>query len=200
MTISPSKKTGLDAMLTPDNCALMLIDHQPFQAAAVKNIDVALMINNAVALSKAAKAFDVPTLLTTVIKDRGGNIFKQIQDVFPEQVSLRATLCRRLPRPYPATERDARQSGGSRSLSHVESSISGFPRRHPLADGRWRDRDDVQDLSRHAQGGVSGCRADRPENPFRYRRRHARAQWQDHRALGRGEPFLADATARRHRA
>jgi hypothetical protein len=45
MNTSPSKKTGLDAMLTPGNCALMLIDHQPFQAAAVKNIDVALMIN-----------------------------------------------------------------------------------------------------------------------------------------------------------
>jgi len=92
MNTSPSKKTGLDAMLTPGNCALMLIDHQPFQAAAVKNIDVALMINNAVALSKAAKAFEVPTLLTTVIKDRGGNIFKQIQDVFPEQVPIDRTF------------------------------------------------------------------------------------------------------------
>jgi nicotinamidase-related amidase len=92
MNTSPSKKTGLDAMLTPGNCALMLIDHQPFQAAAVKNIDVALMINNAVALSKAAKAFGVPTLLTTVIKDRGGNIFKQIQDVFPEQVPIDRTF------------------------------------------------------------------------------------------------------------
>lgn len=71
MNTSPFKKTGLDAMLTPDNCALILIDHQPFQAAAVKNIDVALMINNAVALSKTAKVFGVPTLLTTVIKDRG---------------------------------------------------------------------------------------------------------------------------------
>src|SRR5437899_3235981 len=92
MNTSPSKKTGLDAMLTPGNCALMLIDHQPFQAAAVKNIDVALMLNNAVALSKAAKAFGVPTLLTTVIKDRGGNIFKQIQDVFPEQVPIDRTF------------------------------------------------------------------------------------------------------------
>ena len=92
MNTSPSKKTGLDAMLTPGNCALMLIDHQPFQSAAVKNIDVALMINNAVALSKTAKAFGVPTLLTTVIKDRGGNIFKQIQDVFPEQVPIDRTF------------------------------------------------------------------------------------------------------------
>ena len=35
-------KVGLDAMLTPDNCALVLIDHQPFQVSAVKNIDPSL--------------------------------------------------------------------------------------------------------------------------------------------------------------
>jgi hypothetical protein len=44
MNTSPFKRTGLDAMLAPGNCALMLIDHQPFQAVVVKNIDVALLI------------------------------------------------------------------------------------------------------------------------------------------------------------
>ena len=39
MKTSPMIKVGLDAMLAPDNCALMLIDHQPFQVSAVKNID-----------------------------------------------------------------------------------------------------------------------------------------------------------------
>ena len=63
----------------------MLIDHQPFQVSGVKNIDAALMINNVVMLAKAAKAFNVPTLLTTVLKDRGGNLIKPLQDVFPEQ-------------------------------------------------------------------------------------------------------------------
>ena len=58
-------------------------------------------------------------------------------------------------------------------LSGHESRISGFPRRHSLVDRRWRDRDHVQDLSRHAQRGVSGGRPDRPEDPFRYCRRHA---------------------------
>ena len=82
------KKIGLDAMLTPDNCALILIDHQPFQANGVKNIDVGLMINNVVALAKTAQAFNVPTLLTSVLKDRGGDIFKQLTDVFPEQVPI----------------------------------------------------------------------------------------------------------------
>jgi nicotinamidase-related amidase len=92
MTHSKPVQVGLDAMLTPDNCVLMLIDHQPFQVAAVKNIDVALMINNVVALAKGAKAFGVPTLLTSVIQDRGGYILKQLTDVFPEQTPIDRTF------------------------------------------------------------------------------------------------------------
>lgn len=92
MKSSQPVKVGLDALLTPDNCAVILIDHQPFQVSAVKNIDVALMINNTVMLAKAAKAFKVPTLLTTVVKDRGGNLMKPLQDVFPDQVPLDRTF------------------------------------------------------------------------------------------------------------
>jgi nicotinamidase-related amidase len=84
-------KTGLEAMLTPDNCALMLIDHQPFQVAGVRNIDPALMINNVVGLAKAAKIFNVPTLLTSVVKDRGGDIIAPLQAVFPDQVPIDRT-------------------------------------------------------------------------------------------------------------
>lgn len=91
MTTSKPVKVGLDSMLTPDNCVLMLIDHQPFQVSAVKNIDPALMINNVVALAKTAKAFGVPTLLTSVVQDRGGYIIKQLRDVFPEQTPIDRT-------------------------------------------------------------------------------------------------------------
>jgi len=91
MKTSQPVKVGLESMLTPANCALMLIDHQPFQASGVKNIDVALMINNVVSLAKTAKAFNVPTLLTTVVKDRGGRLIKALQDVFPEQTPIDRT-------------------------------------------------------------------------------------------------------------
>jgi nicotinamidase-related amidase len=87
-----SNKSGLKALLTPDNCALILIDHQPFQISAIQNIDPAQMINNTVALAKTAKAFSVPTLLTTVVKDRGGNLVRAIQDVFPEQEPIDRTF------------------------------------------------------------------------------------------------------------
>jgi nicotinamidase-related amidase len=87
-----SDKTGLGALLTPQNCALILIDHQPFQVSTIANIDTALMINNVVGLAKTAKAYSVPTLLTTVIKDRGGDLIKPLQDVFPEQVPIDRTF------------------------------------------------------------------------------------------------------------
>ena len=32
-------KVGLDALLTPENCVLLLIDHQPFQLANVNSHD-----------------------------------------------------------------------------------------------------------------------------------------------------------------
>lgn len=38
-----------------------------------------------------AKAFDVPTILTSVIADRGGKLFKQITDVFPGQAVVDRT-------------------------------------------------------------------------------------------------------------
>jgi nicotinamidase-related amidase len=91
MAAAAFPKVGLESMLTPDNCVLVLIDHQAFQVAGVRNIDPQLMINNTVALAKSAKVFNVPTLLTTVIKDRGGELVKAIQDVFPEQVPIDRT-------------------------------------------------------------------------------------------------------------
>ena len=80
-----STKIGLDALLTPENCVVLLIDHQPSQLANVNSHDPTMVINNVTALAKVAKAFDVPTILTTIGAARGGEIFKQIQAVFPDQ-------------------------------------------------------------------------------------------------------------------
>src|SRR6266446_9867103 len=78
-------KVGLDALLTPENCTVLLIDHQPSQLANVNSHDPTLVINNVTAVAKTAKAFGVPTILTTIASKRGGEIFKQIQAVFPDQ-------------------------------------------------------------------------------------------------------------------
>ena len=78
-------KVGLDALLTPENCLMMLIDHQPFQLVNVNSHEPTMVINNVTALAKTAKAYGIPTILTTVNGGRGGRIFSQVQAVFPEQ-------------------------------------------------------------------------------------------------------------------
>ena len=48
-------KIGLDALLTPENCVFLLIDHQPFQLANVNSHDPTIVIHNVTALAKTAK-------------------------------------------------------------------------------------------------------------------------------------------------
>ena len=78
-------RNGLNSLLRPEDSVLILIDHQPFQLANLNSHDPHIVVNNATALAKSAKAFGVPTILTSVLADRGGNIFPQITDVFPSQ-------------------------------------------------------------------------------------------------------------------
>jgi nicotinamidase-related amidase len=85
-------KAGLEALLTPGNCALLVIDHQPFQFAGVRSHDTQTIINNVVALAKTAKIFNVPTLLSTVIEERGGLLLKPLQEVFPDQKPINRTF------------------------------------------------------------------------------------------------------------
>src|SRR5260221_14039302 len=84
-------KAGLDSLLTPDNCVLLLIDHQPFQFAGLRSHDTQTIINNVVGLAKSAKVFGVPTLFTTVVEDRGGHLLEQLQAVFPDQKPIDRT-------------------------------------------------------------------------------------------------------------
>jgi len=50
------------------------------------------VVNNSAALAKVAKVFGVPTILTSVVADRGGHIFPQITNVFPGQEIIDRTL------------------------------------------------------------------------------------------------------------
>ena len=88
---SSSKKFGLEALLTPQTSALVLIDHQPFQFANLHSPEPTMIVNNVVGLAKAAKAFNVPTILTTVTEERGGYLIKGVQDVFPNQKPINRT-------------------------------------------------------------------------------------------------------------
>lgn len=78
-------RNGLDSLLRPQDSVLVLIDHQPYQLANLNSHNPHMVVNNATGLAKAAKVFNVPTILTSVVQDRGGHIFPQITDVFPGQ-------------------------------------------------------------------------------------------------------------------
>ncbi|WP_264014366.1 hydrolase [[Mycobacterium] manitobense] len=71
---------------------VVLIDHQPYQFANLNSHDPSLIVNNVVGLAKTAKVFDVPTILTTVIEERGGYLIKQLQNVFPDQKPINRTF------------------------------------------------------------------------------------------------------------
>ncbi len=86
-----NSKAGLGALLTPDNCVLLLIDHQPFQFATLRSHDTQTIINNVVGVAKAAKIYGVPTLLSTVQESRGGLLLKPLQEVFPDQAPINRT-------------------------------------------------------------------------------------------------------------
>jgi nicotinamidase-related amidase len=80
--------------LTIENSLLMLIDHQPWVAFAVHSMDPGLMINNVAALAQAAKALDIPTVLTTVGAQGSilvDPIFKEISDIFPDVTPIDRT-------------------------------------------------------------------------------------------------------------
>jgi nicotinamidase-related amidase len=51
-----------------------------------------MVINNTAGLAKTAKVFGVPTILTTVVADRGGLLFPQITEVCPGQEVIDRTL------------------------------------------------------------------------------------------------------------
>jgi len=57
---------ALEKLLTPDNCVVAFIDHQPQMSFGVNSHDIQTVKNNTVGLAKACKLFNVPTVLTTV--------------------------------------------------------------------------------------------------------------------------------------
>ncbi len=76
-------------LLTPDNCVVCLIDHEPQMNFGVASTDRDVLLNNTVLLAKGAKVFDVPVILTTVgAEEFSGYMYPQILDVFPDQVVI----------------------------------------------------------------------------------------------------------------
>ncbi len=79
-------------VLTPTNCQLIFIDHQPQMAFGVQSIDRQVLKNNVVGLAQAAKAFGIPTTITTVeTQGFSGHTYPELLDVFPDKDILERT-------------------------------------------------------------------------------------------------------------
>ncbi|MEG7490890.1 hydrolase [Enterobacter hormaechei] len=79
-------------VLTPANCQIIFIDHQPQMAFGVQSIDRQVLKNNTVALAKAAKVFNIPTIITTVETESfSATTYPELLDVFPGQDILERT-------------------------------------------------------------------------------------------------------------
>jgi nicotinamidase-related amidase len=79
-------------VLTPENSQLIIIDHQPQMAFGVQSIDRQTLKNNVVGLAKAAKVFNIPTIITTVeTQSFSGHTYPEILDVFPNHQILERT-------------------------------------------------------------------------------------------------------------
>jgi nicotinamidase-related amidase len=84
--------TSKPELLTPGNCQLLFIDHQPQMAFGVQSIDRQVLKNNTVALAKSAKVFDIPTTITTVETESfSGHTYPELLAVFPEHAILERT-------------------------------------------------------------------------------------------------------------
>lgn len=70
--------------LTPENAALILVDHQTGLMTFTPSVDPLRLKNNVVALAKIGKRFNLPTILTTSWPDGpNGPTIPEVREIFP---------------------------------------------------------------------------------------------------------------------
>lgn len=78
-----------DKLLTPDNCVVAFIDHQPQMSFGVQSHDRQVIKSNTIGLAKACKLFKVPTVLTTVETESfSGYTWPELIDALGGQASV----------------------------------------------------------------------------------------------------------------
>ena len=83
MASAPVRDQLGDHLITPQNAALVVIDYQPSQFATVRSMDADLLRKNVVSTVRAAKAFGLPIVHSTVNVASG-----QQQPTIPELAEL----------------------------------------------------------------------------------------------------------------
>jgi nicotinamidase-related amidase len=92
MTSAPVRDPSADHLITPDNAAFVFIDYQPAQLAAVRSMDHALLLKNAVSTVRTIKTFDVPVVHSTVNVASGqGPTLPELAELLTEDKPLDRT-------------------------------------------------------------------------------------------------------------
>jgi nicotinamidase-related amidase len=92
MSSEPMRDAITDPLLTPENSALIVIDYQPSQVAAVTSIDHDLLSRNIVAVARLAKAYGLPIVLSTVNVTNGqGPTIPELKAVLADDVEIDRT-------------------------------------------------------------------------------------------------------------
>ena len=79
-------------LYTPEDSAVVFIDHQPQMTFGVASIDRATLMNNVTMLARVAKEYGVPAVLTSVETESfSGYVWPQLLDVFPGQPVVERT-------------------------------------------------------------------------------------------------------------
>jgi nicotinamidase-related amidase len=79
-----SDPTGRYEPLTSENAALVLVDHQIGLMTGVRDISTGELKHNVVALGKAARAQDLPIVVTTTARDSmWGPTFPELVEAWP---------------------------------------------------------------------------------------------------------------------
>jgi nicotinamidase-related amidase len=77
-------------LLTPENCAVVFIDHQPQMIPVGPSKERQKLLENLQVLTQAAKIFGVPVILSTLeSKAFSGKLAPQLQDQFPDLEPLK---------------------------------------------------------------------------------------------------------------
>jgi nicotinamidase-related amidase len=109
-------------VLTPENSQVLFIDQQPQMAFGVQSIDRQVLKNNTVALAKAARVFNIPTIITSVeTMSFSGPTYPELLDVFPGKEILERT------------------SMNSWDDQKVRDALAGNGRRKVVVSGLWTE-------------------------------------------------------------
>jgi nicotinamidase-related amidase len=92
VTSAPVRDPLADHFLTPQNAAFLFIDYQPSQLAAIRSMDPALLMKNAVSTVRTIKAFGVPVVHSTVNVASGqGPTLPELAELLTEDKPLDRT-------------------------------------------------------------------------------------------------------------